>query len=84
LHLFIAAQPRSIFTEQFQGVKPLHFDAAQEDIQRFATNELKNNYKLKIWRPHAARVIDQVTRKSKGMSVQVILSSSTHFADDSR
>ncbi|KAJ7788200.1 hypothetical protein B0H14DRAFT_3577622 [Mycena olivaceomarginata] len=67
LHLFIAAQPRSIFTEQFQGVKPLHFDAAQEDIQRFVTNELKNNYKLKIWRPHAARVIDQVTRKSKGM-----------------
>ncbi|KAJ7863841.1 hypothetical protein B0H13DRAFT_2353952 [Mycena leptocephala] len=67
LHLFVAGQPRSIFTERFQAATPVYFHTSLGDIHRFVTHELAYKDKLKIWRPYSVHIANEVTNKSSGM-----------------
>ncbi|KAJ7907948.1 hypothetical protein B0H13DRAFT_2331926 [Mycena leptocephala] len=67
LHLFVAGQPRSIFTERFQAATPVYFHTSLGDIHRFVTHELAYKDKLKIWRLYSVHIANEVTNKSSGM-----------------
>jgi hypothetical protein len=69
LHLMITSQPRDIFTENFEGVPriTLNVNIIQKEIEVFLAGEIRDNRRLKIWRPHATEIVDQIMRKSNGM-----------------
>ncbi|KAF7349542.1 Ankyrin repeat protein [Mycena sanguinolenta] len=69
LHLCITSQPRDVFTKSFADVTriALQADIMNTDIKSFITTELKTNSSLEPWKPRAAQVTKQVTRKANGM-----------------
>jgi hypothetical protein len=70
LHLLITSQPRTIFTENFQGVTSIVLESwvIEKDIGVFVASELLKP-SMKTWASRADGLTQQVVKKCNGMLV---------------
>ncbi|KAJ7845607.1 hypothetical protein B0H14DRAFT_3867996 [Mycena olivaceomarginata] len=69
LHLLFTSQPRTVFTDGFEGVTRISLqpEVTGKDIRLFVNSELRDNRNMKIWASRADDIIDRVVLKSNGM-----------------